>query len=58
MRINIKDIINAVGCDEARAAQIEQGIDEQNLLDWSECEMSELNKAARYVDENLSDEIK
>jgi len=53
MRANIKDIINEVGCTEKRAEKIEQHINDNWLLDWSECEMSELNQTAREVNKIL-----
>lgn len=55
MRINIKDIIDAVGCTEDKANNIEEYINNFNLLDWSECEMSELREAALEAHKALSD---
>ena len=49
MRGNIRDIIAATKCDEAQANQIEQEINNEWLLDWSECSMSQLNKVAKQV---------
>ena len=53
MRANIRDIINATGCNEPEAVKIETHINEGFMLDWSECEMSELNKVAVEVHAKL-----
>jgi len=49
MRANIRDIIKAANCTEEQANKIEQEINNQWLLDWSECSMSELKSAAVKV---------
>jgi hypothetical protein len=49
MRASIRDIINAVGCSEEDAKKVEQKIDEDWLVDWSEDSMSKINRAARLA---------
>ncbi len=49
MRSNIRDIMKTANCTEIQAAKIEQEINNQWLLDWSECSMAELKTAAVKV---------
>jgi sulfate adenylyltransferase subunit 1 (EFTu-like GTPase family) len=49
MRASIRDIIKAVGCDEATAKKVEQKINEMDLVDWSEDSMSKIHKAAKIA---------
>ena len=44
MRLNIKSIISVVGCDERIAHEIEDYVDNNNLLDWSECTDKQLER--------------
>lgn len=55
LRAQLRDIIDATGCTEARAREIEISINDQGLLDWSECEMAELYRVARRVDKALNE---
>lgn len=50
MRSNIRDIMAACECSEQNAEEIERRINDDWLLDWSECTMPELFKTARQVD--------
>ncbi len=54
MRSNIRDIIKATNCSEDRAADIENEINNQWLLDWSECTMAELFNVAKKVEVELN----
>ena len=54
MRANIRDIIKATNCTEKKANEIEKKINEDWLLDWSECTMQQLNKVARKVDAEIT----
>lgn len=54
MRTNIKDIMKATKCTEERALKIEDKINNDWLLDWSECSMGQLNKIACDVNKSLS----
>jgi len=52
---NIVDIINAVNCSHSRAKEIESHINDNWLINWPECELSELSKIALQVDKILTD---
>ena len=54
MRGNTRDIIAATKCSEKQANEIENEINKQWLLDWSECTMSQLKAAAVKVYRELN----
>ena len=55
MRKNTIDIMAATNCNENQAFEIELRINDDWLLDWSECEMSELHKVAQRIHNELTE---
>ena len=53
MRLAIRNIMNAVHCDEERAQKIEDYINEHAPIDWSECDITEVNEAAIFANSQL-----
>jgi len=52
MRLNIRDIMKLHSCSEVEAEHIERKIDEQWLIDWSECSMTDIKEAIKTVTED------
>ena len=58
MRSNIRDIIKATKCTEDQANKIEQEINNQWLVDWSEATTFQVFKAAKQVAVELYPQLK
>ena len=58
MRANIRDIIKATKCTEDQANKIEQEINNQWLVDWSEATTFQVFKAAKQVAVELYPQLK
>ena len=49
MRLNIEQIIKATKCSEDQANLIETYINDNALIDWSECDMEEISFISKYA---------
>lgn len=57
MRGNIRDIMRFTKCTEQQASEIEQEINNQWLVDWSEDSNYQVAKAAKQVASELFPEL-
>ena len=53
MRLAIQDIMTGAACTEKQAELIEDYINENQMLDWSECDVEEINMIAQYAKKEL-----
>ena len=56
MRLNIKMITKALGCDEATALKVEYQM-EVNGVDFSECTNSQFKREIKYALEDMAETV-